>query len=65
MTDAPHRGCAKFTSRFGVDAMRFVNSPVGRALNLRGVCARVVVGGTIRAGDEIVAVPAGDVVTAG
>lgn len=65
VTEAPHRGCAKFAARFGKDAMRFVNSPVGRALNLRGICARVVVGGTIRAGDEIVAVPVSDVVTAG
>ena len=53
VTEPPHRGCAKFTARFGKDAMRFVNSPVGRSLNLRGICARVLVGGTIRAGDEI------------
>ena len=36
--------------------MRFVNSPVGRSLNLRGICARVLVGGTIRRGDTIKAV---------
>src|SRR5687768_2041331 len=30
----PHLGCAKFVSRFGVDAMKFVNSPVGRRYNL-------------------------------
>ncbi len=65
VTNAPHRGCDKFTARFGSDAMRFVNSPIGRALNLRGICARVVVGGTIRTGDEILAVPASEVVTAG
>ena len=25
----PHTGCGKFVQRFGVDAMKFVNSPVG------------------------------------
>lgn len=53
VTDQPHRGCAKFTRRFGLDAMRFVNSPAGRMLNLRGINARVVVGGPIRTGDDI------------
>ena len=53
VTEPPHLGCAKFTQRFGLDAMRFVNSPEGKALNLRGICAKVVVPGTIRRGDEI------------
>jgi hypothetical protein len=53
ITPDPHRGCAKFTQRFGLDAMRFVNSDVGRELRLRGLCARVVQSGTIRAGDEV------------
>ena len=49
----PHTGCNKFVSRFGLDAMKFVNSPVGRALNLRGINARVVQAGTIRVGDVV------------
>ena len=53
VTDQPHTGCVKFVERFGVDAMRFVNSPVGRALRLRGLNARVVQPGTIRAGDTV------------
>ena len=53
VTDQPHTGCAKFVSRFGVDAMKFVNSPLGRSLNLRGINARVVQPGTIRAGDVV------------
>jgi hypothetical protein len=53
VTDQPHTGCAKFASRFGVDAMTFVNSPLGRQLNLRGINARVVQPGTIRVGDVI------------
>ena len=54
VTPDPHRGCAKFTRRFGLDAMRFVNSEVGRELRLRGLCARVVQSGTIHAGDTVV-----------
>ena len=53
ITDQPHTGCAKFSRRFGVEAHRFVNSEVGTQLHLRGVNARVVQEGTIRAGDRI------------
>jgi hypothetical protein len=56
VTALPHRGCGKFQARFGVDAMKFVNSKVGRELNLRGVNAKVVVGGVVREGDELVRV---------
>jgi hypothetical protein len=48
-----HTGCAKFTERFGSAAIRFVNSPSGRALRLRGMYARVVESGTVRPGDPI------------
>jgi len=53
ITDQPHTGCGKFVRRFGVDAMKFVNTELGRELNLRGIYARVVTGGTVRAGDLI------------
>lgn len=53
VTAKPHLGCAKFTRRFGRDAMRFVNSPVGRELRLRGLCAKVVTPGTVRRGDTV------------
>jgi hypothetical protein len=46
----PHTGCAKFVSRFGVDAMKFVNSEVGKELCLRGINAKVVQGGTVKVG---------------
>ena len=49
----PHTGCKKFVERFGLDAMKFVNSPDGRALNLRGIYARVVQAGRIRVGDTV------------
>jgi hypothetical protein len=53
VTDEPHTGCAKFSARFGSDALRFINSPVGRELNLRGINARVVEPGLVRRGDAI------------
>ena len=51
VTLEPHTGCEKFVSRFGVDAMKFVNSPLGRQLNLRGINAKVVQPGVIRVRD--------------
>jgi hypothetical protein len=48
----PHLGCAKFADRFGEDALRFVNSPTGRQLRLRGLNAQVVTGGVVRVGDK-------------
>jgi hypothetical protein len=53
VTAQPHTGCHKFSARFGPDALRFVNSPIGRELRLRGICARVAEPGTIRVGDLI------------
>ena len=53
VTAQPHTGCAKFVERFGLDAMKFVNSAVGRELNLRGINARVVQAGSIRRGDIV------------
>jgi len=53
VTDIPHRGCKKFSARFGSDAWRWVNDPVGRTLNLRGVNARVVRPGRVAPGDRV------------
>ena len=58
VTAEPHRGCGKFSRRFGLDALRFVNSGVGRELNLRGINARIVAGGTVRTGDAVRVAPA-------
>jgi MOSC domain len=52
VTEQPHTGCGKFVERFGVDAMKFVNSPVGRELCLRGINARVMRNGVVRVGDR-------------
>jgi len=53
VTPEPHTGCAKFSARFGTEALKFVNKSPGRELRLRGVNARVVTPGTVRAGDTI------------
>jgi hypothetical protein len=57
ITDQPHRGCGKFSARFGLEALRFVNSDAGQTLRLRGTNARVVVAGTVRVGDLAQKVP--------
>lgn len=51
VTAPPHTGCQKFVGRFGLEAMKFVNSPLGQLLHLRGINARVVRPGVIRVGD--------------
>jgi hypothetical protein len=53
VSEPPHTGCAKFSARFGSDALRWINSPVGRLHRMRGLNARVVTGGTIHTGDAI------------
>ena len=53
ITAEPHLGCKKFSARFGPDAMKFVNSPEGKQLHLRGVNAKVVQAGVVRAGDPV------------
>ena len=58
VTAMPHTGCKKFMGRFGEDATRFVNSPEGRRLQLRGINAKVVQPGAIRPGDPVRKLPA-------
>jgi hypothetical protein len=53
VTDQPHTGCKKFEARFGLDALKLVNSPLGRQLQLRGVNAKVSQPGVIRVGDFV------------
>jgi hypothetical protein len=53
VSGTPHTGCAKFSGRFGADALRFVNTGPGRDLSFRGINTRVVVPGIVRRGDRI------------
>jgi MOSC domain-containing protein YiiM len=49
----PHAGCRLFRARYGDDAHRLVNSPDGRAWQLRGINAWVVKGGKVQVGDDV------------
>jgi len=51
VTAQPHTGCRKFVERFGLNAMKFINSTIGKQLHLRGINAKVAQAGVIRAGD--------------
>ena len=53
VTPAPHTGCAQFSERFGVDALKLTATPDGRALRLRGINTRVVQGGPVAVGDQV------------
>ncbi|MGD9647283.1 MAG: MOSC domain-containing protein [Pirellulales bacterium] len=53
VTAPPHLGCKLFANRYGVDAVKWVNSAIGKELRLRGLNARVVTPGTVRVGDVV------------
>ncbi len=53
ITPIPHTGCKKFILRYGLDAMKFVHSPIGKKLHLRGLNAKVIKAGTIKIGDLV------------
>jgi hypothetical protein len=53
VTNQPHTGCKKFVARFGLDAMTFVNSEIGKKLRLRGINAKVLQAGKIQVGDQV------------
>ena len=53
VTPMPHDGCSKFKSRFGADALFFVNAKPTRHLNLRGIYWQVVGAGEISIGASV------------
>jgi MOSC domain-containing protein YiiM len=53
VSETPHTGCAKFSARFGGDALAWINSPIGRARRMRGLNARIVVSGAVCVGDRV------------
>jgi hypothetical protein len=53
ISETPHTGCAKFSARFGSEALRWVNGPIGRAYRFRGLNARIVQAGVVQVGDTI------------
>jgi len=52
VTAPPHTGCHKFVARFGLEAMQFVNSDLGKQLCLRGINAKVVQSGAVSVGQR-------------
>jgi hypothetical protein len=53
VSSLPHTGCNKFSARFGVEAMKFVNTLEGKQLHLRGINTRVLQPGIIHVGDTV------------
>ena len=51
ITNAPLNANSKFAHRYGDAAMKFVNSPGGKRLRLRGVYAKIIKDGAIRLND--------------
>lgn len=53
ISEQPHTGCAKFSGRFGADALRWANVGEGRDRRFRGVYAFVVENGSFKVGDKV------------
>ena len=49
----PHTGCKKFSGRFGIEALAFISTPIGKSLRMRGVNAKVIQAGEIKVGDVV------------
>jgi len=56
VSDVENDGCAKFAARHGADVLAWIRAPANRPRRLRGLFARVVSGGLVRAGDTIAVV---------
>ena len=53
VSEQPHNGCSTYRDRFGIDALKWVSTPEGRARRLRGMNCSVVRDGIVRVGDPI------------
>lgn len=54
VSEPPHTGCAKFSGRYGLDALRFVSTRDGKRQRRRGMLAQVIQPGRVRRGDRVV-----------
>lgn len=54
VSDKPHTGCKKFASRFGAEALRFINIGVGKDARFRGLNASVIRSGEVSVGGSII-----------
>lgn len=57
VTPKAHTGCARFSARFGKDALAFVNGPDWIDQKLRGLFLRVLEEGEVAVGDAIFVAP--------
>ena len=53
VSEQPHTGCATFSGKFGLDALKWVSTPEGRQHRLRGVNCGVERPGVVHVGDRI------------
>lgn len=53
VSDVENDACAKFARHYGADVLAWIRAPANRARRLRGLFARVVSGGVVRAGDAV------------
>jgi hypothetical protein len=53
VSDVENDACAKFAAQYGEAVFRWIRRPENRALRLRGLFARVIVGGRVRCGDAV------------
>ncbi|MBT3270333.1 MOSC domain-containing protein [Candidatus Poribacteria bacterium] len=53
LSDIPHTGCDLFKARYGMAAVKFINSRTGKEKRLRGVLAQIVQAGTVSVGDTV------------
>lgn len=58
VTSKPHTGCAKFSKRFGVSALKVVSTPLARERRLRGIYFCVIRDGHVHTNDPVVKVSA-------
>ena len=53
VSEQPHTGCATFSGKFGLDALKWVSTPEGKRRRLRGVNCSVERPGIVRVGDRV------------
>ncbi len=53
ISDVPHTGCDLFKARYGMAAVKFINSRIGKSMRLRGVLAQIVQEETVSVGDTV------------
>jgi hypothetical protein len=53
VTDQPHTGCKKFSTRFGIDALKFISDKEGKSRQMRGIYLKVIKNGVIKTGDLV------------